>query len=241
MDRLPPELLHEICARLFLHDLCSLLTVNRALYDHSIDLIYASIRHIHLFSTGDDADAPSLQCLRSLATSKRASSAVRHLAIRGVPWQDASTLQDLSDAMQKMERLVSLDMSGAPSLETRLLSAQACAHPDFLRNLEAIHVTHADSAIDLCNGRSISTVRIALDMTSTRLLSLLALTGARLRQLQVILCDIQTPAAVGNILRHLATAAPLLVTLGLECRVERASNKDLQVSAPLVFISARGD
>ncbi|KZW00225.1 hypothetical protein EXIGLDRAFT_745715 [Exidia glandulosa HHB12029] len=222
MDRLPPEILAEICAYFTLPDLLSLLTVNRFMHDQSVGIIYAFIRHIHLFSTGEDADLPSLHCLRSLATSKRIASSVRHFALRGLPWQDVSTLQYLTAALCNMERLLSLDMSGASSLEASLLSPEACAQPCFMRNLEAIHVTRPETALYLCDGRTISSVRVASDATSAELLDLLALAGAHLRELQIVVDDIYDPVQALSALKCTIVAAPRLKTLAIEFRVQHA-------------------
>ncbi|EJD52797.1 hypothetical protein AURDEDRAFT_158522 [Auricularia subglabra TFB-10046 SS5] len=230
MDRLPSEVLHQICALLLLRDLLALDSVNRLMHAHCVELIYASIQHIHLFSCGKDADAPSLRCLESLAFSATASSAVRHLTMRGVPWQDASTMHHLALALRGMDRLVSLDTSAAPGLESLLLSEASCADPHFLPGLEAIHVASADTALYLCAGRRISSIRVASEMASRQFLKLLAIAGssAKVRQLQAVLSDVSTPRSAGGMLRRLTASSPGLAVLGLEFKVSRTSELDMQ-------------
>jgi hypothetical protein len=90
------------------------------------------------------------QCLRTLASRRSAAQAVRHFAIKGLPWiaQEPSALSLLSRVLSSLENLCSLQLDLGTSFERALL----LSNPTFsFSSLSAINVCDPRTAAYLCN------------------------------------------------------------------------------------------
>lgn len=233
---LPSEVVAQVFSLLEMADVFTSMTVSRIFYEHAASQVYFSVHHIRLFGSGEDEDAASMQCLRTLASSDGAALAARHFSVRGLPWQSSGTIALLARALTRMRNLISLELDGGVGLETDLLAALT---PDVLPHLQAACVASHHTALFLLAKRPISNLRLSALHTSADVSLVLETAKASdvpIRHFQAVV-EVPSVDAISETLENLDSGVR---TLAVELRLQGAVSPTC-VSKASHHVSQRGE
>lgn len=217
MHPLPPELLEKVLSLLPRRDIVSVALTSRLHCHLSLKFLYRIILDIQLSGRNDQDDPPSLKCLDTISSPGNASKAVRHLAARGHPWLQESTMDILLNALCQVTNLVSLELEMGSYPEELILTESRCSVATFLPCLQAFSVHHYISAVHLLKSRPVENARIRSNLTFDTFSELLP----TLRNCSTSLTSLQLSVSVGDvasavtIMIHLTRELPFLRTLGI--------------------------
>lgn len=220
MFSLPNETLDRIFSFVSQTTLTIVMRANTRCHALAERLLYHKIQHIQLFSPEDGHCSKDWQCIRTLASRRSAAAAVRHFAVKGLPWLTSREIQLLASALSAMANLSSLELNLGPQAEHTLVSLK----PFISSSLCALNVLDAKTAVELCTGgmRPISALRIGYDSpldlaTANELLLTVGQSSEPVELLQLaVQCD--TKSQFLAFLRTVARFCPHLTTLGLHVR-----------------------
>lgn len=220
MFSLPNETLDRIFSFVPQNTLPTIMQANTRCHALAERLLYFKIQHIQLFTPEDGHCSKDWRCLHTLASRPSAAAAVRHFAVKGLPWLTSKEIRILASALSAMIDLSSLELNLGPQTEYTLVSFK----PVISSSLCALNVLDGKMALELCRDgkRPISALRISYESpldpaAANELLAALGQSSGPVKLLQIaVQCETQTEFL--SFLQLVARFLPHLTTLGLHVR-----------------------
>jgi hypothetical protein len=183
-------------------------------------LLYFKIQHIQLFTSEDGHCNKDWRCLQTLASRRSAAAAVRHFAVKGLPWLTSKEIRALACAISAMINLSSLELNLGPQTEYTIISFK----PAISSSLSALNVLDGKTALELCRDgkRPISALRVSyespLDLAAANELLVALGQSSRTVELLQIAVKCETKTEFLSFLQLVTRFLPHLATLGLHLR-----------------------
>lgn len=220
MLSLPNEIMDKIFSFAPSSALPTIMLANTRFHALAERLLYFKVQHLQLFSPEDGHCNMDWRCLRTIASRSSAAAAVRHFAVKSLPWLNEDEIRLLASALSGMVNLSSMDLNLGPQAEHSLLSYT----PTISTDLCALNVLDAKTALLICTdpSRPISALRVHYESpfdpaAANELLCALQKSPGPLRTLQIAL-SCHTGSQFISVLRSIAKCLPHLNTLGIHIR-----------------------